>query len=158
QMFSVLQNNSGSVSAEALATNMVRAFGDRYGPGVTLSAVSTADLGSLATALQTFSTDVSNPNVTLFSNLQTLNTLAGETYFYSSESDQRDLGAFMQAVADDTSLPLLLRNDAGGVMTSLTAVVLAETEDLRGSSGLSIYLPVDNSDTAPQVDPGFLPT
>src|SRR5262249_30650967 len=53
----------------------------------------------------------------------------------------RDLGAFMQAVANSSSASVGLKTAAQGVLTALSNLVISKTADSRHSYGVAIYLP-----------------
>ena len=66
--------------------------------------------------------------------------LVGSAFDY----DYRDLGDFMDRVADDTTITQAIRTAAGAVRDFLAeggSLVINRTADDRGSSGVAIYLP-----------------
>ncbi len=155
QAFSALATNPAGVTAEALATGLVQAFAARYGTtgyADTLAAVSTAKLGDLAAALQAVVAAVDNAPIgdpvaaeAAAEDRRRVVAIAASTLLPNAAApEQRDLGGFLAALAADATLAPAIHTAAGSALAALDAAVVSRTADLRGHSGLSVYLPVSD--------------
>ncbi len=153
QAFSALATNPAGVTAEALATGLVQAFAARYrttGYADTLAAVSTAKLGDLAAALQAVVTAVDTAPVgdpvaaeAAAEDRRRVVAIAASTLLPNAAApEQRDLGGFLATLAADATLAPAIHTAAGSALAALDTAVVSRTADLRGHSGLSVYLPV----------------
>jgi hypothetical protein len=131
--------NPGSVSAEQLATGMVRSYEASYAGKMlttdTQSAVRTSGFAVLAEALGNF-TDLAVSADDHDKAVLGAARDAAIVYTFGA----RDLGSFMTLVAEHVT-DEDLRQAAQGVVEALSGMVLAKSADTRGSSGLAIYLP-----------------
>lgn len=132
------------VSAESLASALVVNYERQYRGNTdgadTLSALRSSDMGALITALQGFTSAALAGGVTT-ADFDVLRDARDAASSFLGHSEQRDLGQFMQFIADATSLPSTIRNTAQGVLDALADAVIARTSDERQTSGLSILLP-----------------
>jgi hypothetical protein len=135
-----------TVTAAQVAAGMVASYGVQYlnDPDRcdTFSAVTVSGQAALQAALRQFV----DASATLGSTQRTaLRAIARASIAYDTPSF-RDLGSFMGRVAASASLPATLRAAATAVGTAVSAAVVAKTADVRGSSGVAIYLPASSAD------------
>ncbi len=146
--FAALATDPGAVTAEALGTGLVRAFAERYGTtgaGDTLAAVSTAALDAVAAALKAVAAAASLPGPAAAADRVRMVAAAGSALLPNPAAPaQRDLGGFLAALAADGELSSGLRGAAAAAVAALDSAVVSRTADLRGHSGLSVYLPVSD--------------
>jgi hypothetical protein len=162
--WSVLEFEPDNVTAPALGTGLVQSYQAVYGPDLfgakTLSAVDTNGIGALVDALGDFSAvSLSTPFRTT-ANFDRLR-LAREAVPAFSDDPQfepfRDLGQFMRNIINDFDAPAEqpLRDAAEAVLDRLAELVVAQTDDPGGTTGLSIYLPEHGVNPDPTYLPGF---
>jgi len=123
-------------SASALGQWIVSRYGNSYGNAETLSAVSTAGVSTLATQLDAFAAAVlaENTDWAAISDAQ-----ADAPYF--TDTDFRDLGAFLDAITRNAANPAI-RSAAQAALAAYDDAVLANHSGSReDATGLSIYLP-----------------
>lgn len=154
--FATLATNPAGATAEILATGLVQSYARQYGSagsGSTLSAVRTAGLSPLIDALAQFGSVVAASSPT---DRAQLTTLAARTLLPNpAVLDQRDLGGFFTRVASQGTLDDALEAAARSVLSCLDDALLSRTSDDRGSSGLSVYLPVMQDGGQTSIDPEF---
>lgn len=129
------------LSAEALAREMVRTYGEEYAgqSDITLSATRLSAMGTLETRLDTF---VTRALAASSGDVTAMRTAADRAVALPSDQsfDFADLGDFMAEVAAGVS-DGALRNAANGVVTALNQAVFATSGTVSGATGLGIYLP-----------------
>jgi hypothetical protein len=149
--FSLLANNPGQVSAQALGAGILQsvAAGFNLPPGSvqgqTQSVIDTSRIGAVDAALKTFTT-AALTTIAPGSKASLALTVAQQAAAYFRESgdpfaDFIDLGEFMQAVVDNGFTPAPVRTAAEGVLSALGPAVVAKKVDSNNTSGLSIYMP-----------------
>ena len=142
-LFDTLKQNPGSVTAEELGAGFVRSFGDFY-TGFrnwdTHSAIRTSGFESLTNALGQLTAAVSNAD---HESQRIVSSTIGHTHSFFYE-DLRDLGGFVERLANHNSLSPPIRDAAATVLDTLQSMVISRTADQRDSSGLSIFLPTAN--------------
>lgn len=146
-LFASLEQAPETIGAEALATGFVSSYEDQYEGDFwgwdTQSAIATDGYEPLLAALAGFvDTAVAGTD----DDMQALRDARSDAITYDI-SFLRDLGSFIDAVADDNNASPLLRDAAETVETAIDGMVLARSEDSRNSVGLSVFLP-DNATTA----------
>ena len=131
------------MSAFDLANAVVDAYGERYAgeSDTTLAAIRTAGLEMLNASLNNFAATVLDAGPGLLPGLRAAAERA--TRLGPSDLDYRDLGDFMQGVAD-TASNAAVRTAAAAVSAALDDTVLARVGTVAGVNGLSIYLPLDS--------------
>ena len=146
-LFTTLEESPALTSAQALATGFVASFEDQYEGSYwgwdTQSAVVTEGYQALATALNQF-VDSALSGTT--EDLEVLREARDDAITYDI-SFLRDLGSFVNAVADSDDTSAGLQASAIAVEDAILAMRVAHSEDARESSGVSIFLP-DNATSA----------
>ncbi|MFO0928452.1 MAG: clostripain-related cysteine peptidase [Gemmataceae bacterium] len=156
---SALATNPGQVTAEGLATGMVKSYARQYGAsgtGDTLSTIRTAALSPLTQALQLFATSTTTATSTDRALLATL--AAGTLLPNAAVLDQRDLGDYFTRVFNEGRLDQALKQAAESVLSCLDDAVISKTSDGRDSSGLSVYLPVRQNSGQTTIDRDLYPS
>jgi hypothetical protein len=141
--------------AAALATGLVQSYQNRYqdAPGSpdTLSATSAAGYDALAAALRSFTAAVASV-ADPASRSALAEALAADRDavrdFGAERTGYRDLGLFLGDVARDPAIPAGVAASARAAQAALAALVVAQTDDRHGDTGLSIYLPEPDTDEA----------
>ncbi|MDO7681071.1 MAG: clostripain-related cysteine peptidase, partial [Pirellulales bacterium] len=144
-LFDTLKQNPGSVTAEELGVGFVRSFNDFYAGTLwdTHSAIRTSGFESLTNALGQLTTAVSNAD---HDSQRIVSSTIGHTHSFGYE-DLRDLGSFVERLANHNTVSPTIRNAAATVLDTLQSMVISRTADQRDSSGLSIFLPAGNQTT-----------
>jgi hypothetical protein len=143
-LFNILKTTPEAVTAQQLGAGFVNSFAGTYVPGGapddTNSAIRTTGYSGLETALKAFTNSTIGATTTTRNRLGRARDMAIQ-YDGSGFVDFRDLGSFMTNVSGDNTIPASIRAAATEVITAINAAVIAKTNDSRGSSGISIYLP-----------------
>lgn len=146
-LFSTLEDSPDMTSAQALATGFVASYEEQYEGSYwgwdTQSAVVTDGYQALATALEQF-VDTAVDGTGL--DLDVLREARDDAITYDI-SFLRDLGSFVAAVADNNNVSATLQAAAIEVEDTILAMRVAQSEDARESSGISVFLP-DNATSA----------
>ena len=146
-LFEVLEENPETVGAQALATGFVDSYQDQYEGDFwgwdTQSAISTDGYPLLLAALGDF---VDAGLAGTDDDIEVLRDARADAITYDI-AFLRDLGSFVDPVADSDLVSEELRLAAEGVQDAIDAMTLARSDDNRDSSGISIFLP-DNATTA----------
>lgn len=131
------------MTAFDFANAVVDAYGERYAgeSDTTLAAVRTAGLDALNDRLNDFAAVALDAGPALLPGLRA--AAAHATRLGPSDLDYRDLGDFMQEIAD-TTRNTALRDAAAAVKSALDDAVLSRVGTVAGVNGLSIYLPLDS--------------
>jgi len=139
-----LMRRGAAPARQEMAEAMINSYTDQYvgqqadgRSADTLAAIESSKMDSLLTALNRFTLAAGEINIT---ERRVLNDLRDKTGYYTSR-EYKDLGGFLDAVANHTSLNNEFRTEAHLTRQALNNVILAKTPDARQSSGLSIYLP-----------------
>ena len=146
-LFEVLEEDPETVGAQALATGFVDSYqhqyeGDFWGWD-TQSAISTDGYPLLLAALGDF---VDAGLAGSDDDIDVLRDARADAITYDI-AFLRDLGSFVDPVANSELVSEALRLAAAGVQDAIDAMTLARSGDNRDSSGISIFLP-DNATTA----------
>lgn len=140
-LFSNLAADPYQVSGDQLASNIVRSFAQAYAGDTsgwdTQSAIRTTALSAVAVALKAFSTAVASLSAP---QLSAVATAFGNAVSYS-DPNFRDLGGLMSAVLALNGMPATVRTAAEQVRAAIGQAIVARSQDARGSSGLSIFIP-----------------
>ena len=146
-LFEPLEQAPETINAQALATGFVSSYEDQYAGDFwgwdTQSAIATDGYEPLLSALAGF---VDAAIAGTDDDMQVLRDARSDAITYDI-SFLRDLGSFINAVAENNETSPLLRDAADTVETAIDGMVLARSEDSRDSVGLSVFLP-DNATTA----------
>jgi hypothetical protein len=140
-LFKQLEADPYSISSDALATGFVRSFSDQYlgrSSGDTQSAISASRYTDVIAALSSFTAAAKGASVT---ERKAIANARNATPYYTNES-LRDLGGFMRRIAENPSIRASIRSTASDVVNAVSQAVVAKSADQRGSSGMSIYLPI----------------
>jgi hypothetical protein len=141
--FHVVTDDPNATPAD-LATAIVNDYMDYYGGGVTLSAVDMVYMDT--TLIDSFNNlcDLLRANAYYYEN-QILAARSGADYW--NGPDDRDLHQFVQAIADNTSLPSDLRDAANDFLTKYDTFLIAGGihNPLDEGDGLTIFFPLDYS-------------
>ncbi len=139
--FGLLAANPGIVTPAQLAVSIVAAYANQYRGQLanndTQSAVSTAALPGLATALTRFVSATRSASPSDWSALRAARAQAAS--YGGVSSSYRDLGQFLRAAAGSRNTRI--RSAAGAAYLALQHAVLFSTLDKRLSTGLSVVLP-----------------
>jgi hypothetical protein len=142
-LFDVLVGNPYAVSAEAFARGIVRSYQNapHSFQNDTYSASRASSFPALATSIRSFVSAVSSASsdIAVWSSLR---TAASQVPTYG-EKTFADLGSYMQRIVAWPGLNQGIKSAASSVLTSLRNTVIDKTNDVRSSSGLSIYLRAD---------------
>ena len=144
-LFRTLESDPYAVTPEMLATGFVRSFGDQYlnsswahsNNADTHSAILASRYDAVVTALRSFTTAAAAATA---ADRTAMATARAATPSYT-QPYLRDLGGFMQRIANTSSISAGIRTAATGVVNAVAQAVISKTADRRDSSGMSIYLP-----------------
>ncbi len=143
--FSNLLNAPGLTNGEQLASNIVNSYAQEYAGSAsgwdTQSALRTASLEGLAVALRLLTDLSASLNASQLSLLATIL----ETATSYSNPDFRDLGSILSGIGEEGSFPATFHNAAQAVLQAISDSLVALTNDGRGSSGVSIFVPEGTS-------------
>ena len=146
-LFDVLQEDPETIGAQALATGFVDSYQEQYEGDFwgwdTQSAISTDGYPLLLAALGDF---VDAGVAGTDDDIDVLREARADAITYDI-AFLRDLGSFVDPVADSPLVSEGLRLAAEGVQQAIDDMTLARSDDNRDSSGISIFLP-DNATTA----------
>jgi hypothetical protein len=147
-LFRLLESNPYAVTSQSLATGFVRSFGDQYlgtGRADTQSAINSAAYSSVVTAIASFTAAARGATA---AERTAMATARNATPWYTADY-LRDLGGFMQRIANNAAISQAIRTAATGVVNAVSQAVISKTADQRSSSGMSIFLPILGSPIPP---------
>jgi hypothetical protein len=139
-LFNTLNANPGSVTAEELGAGFVRSFSNFYSGWSycdTHSAIRTSGFDLLTSAMDQLSTAISNAD---HPSQQIVASAISHTHQFVYDH-RRDLGRFVERLANNNALPSVIRNASATALNVIESMVISRTADWRNSSGLSIFLP-----------------
>ena len=140
-LFSILNTRPSEVSAEQLGEHFVdtyQAFYQNSGGFLdTTSAIRTSMLPAITASLKSLVTAAADATA---DDWRGIVGARNSSAFYTLDYI-RDLGHFLGAITRNTTIASDIRDAAASTLTVLGNTLIDKTTDQRGSSGISIYLP-----------------